>query len=158
MRIAVMIAVAASVASHATAQTVPAFVECAWTDDQSGEAFTSTYRITTESWASWNSKSWQFEPFSCGKFSSSVDTKCAATVTDNEYDWHEYGVRTVPAYTNRAEQKLTIDRQTGKASFLAESAIKGFDGTLTVFNDVHQTGTCKRVDDPSLKPKPQPKL
>ena len=122
------------------------------------------YKIAPGSWQQWNGTAWAWQERPCERPGGYNDRggspPCTITVDDDYYRWSQDGDGGEPAIeaTTSYRASLTIDRQTGVLRW--SWSLHNVWATIGKVVDHGDTadGTCKAIGDPSLKPKPAPKL
>ena len=179
---ALLIAGALTLPTTAIAQTAEvSFIRCSW--DLGDKA--AVYRVSKANWSTWNADAWQWNEWECeyGEFSNhgeryspgrsnsypvteNDELKCNIVYDDSKFRWELNGRKDLKIHrspesglASRVRSSFDIDRQTGKAAWDFVASTMGW-GTLPsepreIRND---RGTCERTTDPSLRPKPAPKL
>jgi len=143
----------------------PAFVKCRW-ESGTYPAFLISgnenggygiYKIESAAMWGWNSTEWRWAGPQCftRKFSQG---DCTTQVTDSRYVYtDEYSENYGPTNNHGYAMILTIDRTNGSAS-LYERQYHFFGLSDDGDKQTTKTGTCEKTTDPSLLPKPAPKL
>ena len=122
------------------------------------------YKIAAGSWQVWDGKAWAWQERSrnrpAGFNSRGSLPPCSVTVDNDYYKWMQNGDGGYPEIdaTISYQSSLTIDRQSG--ALKSSWSLHNVWATLgkVVDRDGAANGMCKPTTDPSLKPKPAPKL
>ena len=141
----------------AQAQTA-AIVSCQWEGGSEPEIF----KIDPGTWSKFDRKKWIWISQSCDNVGDIMVT-CSVNIDENRYLWKLEGKEdhNVPSisyldYTTHARETIEIDRNDGKVKYCDRMWVTGHDAE-TLSNE-EKSGLCSKAADPSLSPRPVPKL